>query len=116
MVRHHHERFDGTGYPDGLSGEVIPRGARILAVADAYDAMIRERPYRKAMSFEKACAEIERCSGRQFAPEVADAFLKTRSSSFCGLMSASMRPEQAVDERVGEVTLDWFVQPGIKIG
>jgi len=76
-VRHHHERYDGRGYPDGLSGEQIPLGARILAVADAYDAMKSERPYRGAMSVETACAEIERGKGTQFDPEVVDAFLRT---------------------------------------
>ncbi len=79
-VRHHHERYDGMGYPDGLRGEQIPLGARILAVADTFDAMTSERPYRAAMSDEAACAEIERCKGTQFDPEVADAFLRTRKS------------------------------------
>ena len=77
-VRHHHERYDGMGYPDGLRGEQIPLGARILAVADAFDAMTSERPYRPAMSDQAACAEIERCKGTQFAAEVADAFLRSR--------------------------------------
>ena len=76
MVRHHHERYDGAGYPDGLKGERIPMGARILALADAYDAMTSDRPYRRAMSPEKARAEIERCRGTQLCPEVIDAFLK----------------------------------------
>jgi putative two-component system response regulator len=76
-VRHHHERYDGRGYPDGLSGEQIPLGARILAVADAYDAMTSERPYREAMSAESACTEIERGKGVQFDPQVANAFLRT---------------------------------------
>jgi len=80
MVRHHHERYDGTGYPDRLKGEQIPLGARILAVADTFDAMTSERPYREAMSDETACAEIERCKGTQFDPEVADAFLRNRKS------------------------------------
>jgi len=79
-VRHHHERYDGSGYPDRLKGEQIPLGARILAVADTYDAMTSERPYRAAMSDETACAEIERCKSTQFDPEVADAFLRTRKS------------------------------------
>jgi len=78
MVRHHHERYDGTGYPDGLSGKQIPLGARILAVADTFDAMTSERTYRKAMSAEMACTEIECGKGTQFDPEVADAFLKVR--------------------------------------
>ncbi len=77
-VRHHHERYDGMGYPDGLRGEQIPLGARILSVADAFDAMTSERPYRLAMSAQDACAEIERCKGTQFAPKVADAFFRSR--------------------------------------
>jgi len=77
-VRHHHERYDGKGYPDGLKGEQIPQLARIIAVADTFDAMTSERPYRKAMSEEAACAEIERCRGTQFDPEAADAFLEVR--------------------------------------
>ncbi|HEX74281.1 MAG TPA: response regulator [Dehalococcoidia bacterium] len=80
-VRHHHERYNGKGYPDGLSGEQIPLGARILAVADAYDAMTSERSYRKAMSDETACTEIERGKGTQFDTEVADAFLRTKKSA-----------------------------------
>jgi putative two-component system response regulator len=75
-VRHHHERYDGTGYPDGLKGEQIPQLARIIAVADTFDAMTSERPYRKALTKEAACAEVERCRGTQFDPEAADAFLE----------------------------------------
>lgn len=75
-VRHHHERYDGAGYPDGLKGEQIPQLARIIAVADTFDAMTSERPYRKALTEEAACAEVERCRGSQFDPEVADAFLE----------------------------------------
>ncbi|MFC1956706.1 HD domain-containing phosphohydrolase [Chloroflexota bacterium] len=80
IVRHHHERYDGNGYPDGFSGDQIPLGARILAVADSYDAMISERPYGGAMSVEKACAEIEWGRNSQFDPEVAGAFLRIRGS------------------------------------
>ncbi len=76
IVRHHHERYDGTGYPDGLCGRQIPLGARILAVADSYDAMTSERSYRGAMSAETACAEIECGKNIQFDPEVADVFLR----------------------------------------
>jgi putative two-component system response regulator len=75
-VRHHHERYDGAGYPDGLKGERIPLLARIISVADTFDAMTSERPYRKALTEEAACAEVERCRGTQFDPEAADAFLK----------------------------------------
>src|SRR3954453_23889980 len=74
-VLHHHERWDGHGYPDGLAGEDIPRGARIIFVADAFDAMTSDRLYRAALSFEEAVAEVERCAGTQFDPEVVSAFL-----------------------------------------
>ncbi|HEY6960354.1 MAG TPA: HD-GYP domain-containing protein [Gaiellaceae bacterium] len=74
-VLHHHERWDGTGYPHGLAGIEIPIEARILAVADAYDAMTTDRPYRAALSRDEARAEIERCAGTQFDPQVAQAFL-----------------------------------------
>ena len=77
MVRHHHERYDGGGYPDGLSATVIPPGARILAVVDAYDAMTSERPYRKAVNTLLACAELKKHAGTQFDPIVVDAFIAT---------------------------------------
>jgi putative nucleotidyltransferase with HDIG domain len=75
-VRHHHERWDGGGYPYGLGGEAIPIEARILAVADAYDAMTSTRPYRDPRTREEALAEVERCAGSQFDPLVARAFLE----------------------------------------
>ena len=74
MVRHHHERFNGTGYPDGMTGESIPLGARILSVADIYDAMTSDRPYRKAMKPEVAIAELKKESGHMFDPRVVEAF------------------------------------------
>jgi putative nucleotidyltransferase with HDIG domain len=74
MIRHHHERWDGTGYPDRLAGEQIPLGARIIFVADAFDAMTSERVYRKPLSERDAVAELERCAGTQFDPAVVDAF------------------------------------------
>lgn len=73
-VLHHHERWDGAGYPDGLAAEEIPLGARILFVADAYDAMTNDRVYRSKLSDEEALAELERCSGTQFDPEIVAAF------------------------------------------
>lgn len=77
IVKHHHERWDGTGYPDGLKGEQIPLGARIMTVADSYDAMVSARPYRKVgLSQEEAVEEIKKHSGTQFDPKVVDAFLK----------------------------------------
>lgn len=74
MVRHHHERYDGSGYPDGLKGEGIPLYARILTVADTYEAMTSSRPYRKTVSSSEAVAELERCSGTQFDPKIVQAF------------------------------------------
>jgi HD-GYP domain-containing protein (c-di-GMP phosphodiesterase class II) len=75
-VLYHHERWDGTGYPTGRAGEQIPVEARVLAVADAFDAMTSDRPYRPALSRDDALAEVERCSGSQFDPELSDAFIK----------------------------------------
>jgi two-component system cell cycle response regulator len=75
IVRASHERWDGTGYPDGISGEEIPVGARIVGVADAFCAMIEERPYAQARSRADAIAELRACSGTQFDPDIVDAFL-----------------------------------------
>lgn len=76
LVKYHHERWDGKGYPDGLKGEEIPLGARIISVADTFDAMTSDRPYRKGLPVEVAVEEIKRCSGTQFDPEIVDAFLR----------------------------------------
>ncbi len=73
-VLHHHERWDGNGYPDGLKGKQIPKLARILAIADAYSAMLADRPYRKALSRQEALREIQDCAGTQFDPELAELF------------------------------------------
>jgi diguanylate cyclase (GGDEF)-like protein len=77
LVRSSHERWDGGGYPDGLAGEEIPLGARIIAVCDAFDAMVTDRPYRAGMPAEDAEAELRRCAGTQFDPAVVAAFLAT---------------------------------------
>jgi len=82
IVYHHHERWDGTGYPDGLSGEAIPLGARIFAVADALDAMTFDRPYSRAIPFEQAAREILRCAGTHFDPAVVQTFLTIPLSIF----------------------------------
>ena len=75
-IRHHHERWDGAGYPSGLSGEEIPIEARVLAVADVYSALTSTRPYRQPVSTELACEEIVRSSGSQFDPQVAKLFVE----------------------------------------
>ncbi|MBU1672647.1 MAG: HD domain-containing protein [Actinobacteria bacterium] len=92
-IRHHHEMFDGSGYPDGLSGETIPVGARILAIADAFDAMRRETTYREPLSPHGAASEVVRAKGIQFDPEVVDAFSKVVIAR--GLWSG------ALEERLG---------------
>ena len=79
LVRSSHERFDGTGYPDGLRGEEIPIGARVLAVCDAYDAMVTDRVYQNRVSPADALAELRRCAGTQFDPQVVEAFCSLQS-------------------------------------
>jgi HD-GYP domain-containing protein (c-di-GMP phosphodiesterase class II) len=74
-IFHHHEQYDGSGYPLGLKGEAIPLEARILAVADTYDAMTSDRAYRKALSNEIAIAELKRCAGTQFDPRIVAVFV-----------------------------------------
>jgi putative nucleotidyltransferase with HDIG domain len=75
IVRHHHERWDGMGYPEGLKGDHIPLGARIFTVGDSFDAMTSDRPYRRALLIDAAREEIRRCAGSQFDPAIVTAFL-----------------------------------------
>jgi HD-GYP domain-containing protein (c-di-GMP phosphodiesterase class II) len=75
IVRHHHERYDGGGYPDGLRGERIPLGSRIVAVCDAFGAMVSNRPYRRALEPDEALDELRGQSGRQFCPDVVAALM-----------------------------------------
>ncbi len=75
LALHHHEKYDGTGYPDGLMGNDIPLGARLLAVADAFDSMTSNRSYRAAMSTEDALSELHKCCGTQFCPVAVAAFV-----------------------------------------
>jgi HD-GYP domain-containing protein (c-di-GMP phosphodiesterase class II) len=78
MIEHHHDHYDGTGLHQVVAGNDIPLGSRILAVADAFDAMTSDRPYRSGMPLEEALSEIRRCEGTQFDPTVASAFLKMK--------------------------------------
>ena len=80
LVRASHERWDGRGYPDGIEGEAIPLGARIVAVCDAFSAMCEARPYGNRLTEAEALAELRRCSGTQFDPRVVQAFCATRAS------------------------------------
>jgi len=81
MIEHHHDHYNGSGLHQVIAGNDIPLGARILAVADAFDAMISDRPYRSAMSITEAIAEFKRCAGTQFDPDVVAAFLKTAETA-----------------------------------
>lgn len=89
-VRHHHERYDGTGFPYGLAGEEIPLGARIIAVADAFDAMTSERPYRKSFGLEESRRELKTWAGRQFDSRVVDVMLDLIREP--GTLEAVLRP------------------------
>jgi len=75
LVKGHHERYDGAGYPDGLKGDAIPIESRIVSVLDAYDAMTSDRPYRKSQGKEWAIEELNRCAGTQFDPDVVESFI-----------------------------------------
>jgi HD-GYP domain-containing protein (c-di-GMP phosphodiesterase class II) len=81
LVRHSHERWDGSGYPDGLAGEEIPLGARIVAVCDAYSAMVQARPYGPALEEAEALSELRRCAGAQFDPDVVAVFCRLRAQA-----------------------------------
>jgi len=99
-VRYHHERWDGRGYPEGLSGERIPLVAQIMAVCDAYDAMTSKRAYRDSSPPEAALAEVERETGKQFGPEAAEAFLRVPESIFRNLQAERPDAVSGVPERV----------------
>lgn len=83
IIKHHHERYDGRGYPSNLKGTDIPLGSRIVCVADSFDAITSCRPYRKPLTFDEATEEVVRCSGNQFDPDVVAAFVSLRTSKNC---------------------------------
>lgn len=99
-ILHHHERWDGTGYPDQLQGEEIPLGSRIIAIADCFDAMTSERSYRGAKSVEEAFAEIKRVRGTQLCPDVVDTFLTTedKMEEFLKYLNAHIEHQAFNDE------------------
>lgn len=98
VIRHHHERYDGLGYPDGLRGPEIPLGARILAVVDAYVAMLSDRPHRPSLSSEQALSELERGAGFQFDPEVVEVFMRVVQETRA-ILRPDVRPRILVADR-----------------
>jgi HD-GYP domain-containing protein (c-di-GMP phosphodiesterase class II) len=76
-VRHHHENYDGSGYPDGIAGDRIPIGARIIMIADTIDAMTTDRPYREALPFERVVEQLEKYAGAQFDPALANIAIRS---------------------------------------
>jgi HD-GYP domain-containing protein (c-di-GMP phosphodiesterase class II) len=90
-IRNHHENYDGTGYPDGLAGESIPIGARIIMIADTIDAMTTDRPYRKALTLSKALEEMAKYAGQQFDPKLVE--LVTKSPSIRRLLGPQLVPD-----------------------
>jgi hypothetical protein len=95
VARAHHERWDGTGYPDGLAGEDIPLAARIVAVCDVYDALISERPYKQAWPAGEAIAEIKRMSGTHLDPRIVEAFINLYATNILANLDAEMSPQPA---------------------
>lgn len=104
-VRHHHERWDGTGYPDGLKGEAIPLGARILTVADSFQAMIEDRPYRRPLTLEQAFNELVKGAGTQFDPRVVDILLRAKGSTL------TVQPPVALQEPTAPLVIQEQTQP-----
>lgn len=118
-IRHHHEMADGSGYPDGLTGETVPLGARILAVADAYDAMQRPVPFREPLNAYGAVSEIVRVKGIQFDPAVVDAFVRAmvRQGQWSGALKDRVRmPARKVDEDQMSMPVTVPEQPTLKEG
>ncbi len=105
LVRSSHERWDGDGYPDGLAGPSIPLGARIVAVCDAFQAMVSDRPYRDVVPADAALREIERCAGAQFDPAVVERSPDAVRRSGRGARRAHHRAQRA---RAGRVSAAWL--------
>jgi HD-GYP domain-containing protein (c-di-GMP phosphodiesterase class II) len=96
IIRSHHERWDGSGYPDGLDTQEIPLGARVFAIADAFDAMTTDRPYRKAMSVETAIGELGLQSGTQFWPDAVDAMVSLSNEGVASILGSRRRSREAI--------------------
>jgi len=98
MIRHHHENFDGTGYPDGLKGDKIPLGARIIAAADAFDAMTSQRPYNKPVRINKALKKCVSLKARQFDPDVIDALVRFAEKNYTALVDTRKLSDLKTEE------------------
>ena len=101
-VRHHHENWDGSGYPDGLAGEQIPLGSRVVLIADTIDAMTTDRPYRKALGEVQVRSELTKYRGRQFDPKICDELL---ASPMFGLLFASPALRDAAPSRTKDISV-----------
>lgn len=111
IVLSHHERWDGTGYPNGLSGERIPLSARIFSVVDTYDAITSDRPYRAARSHREAAAELRRVSGSQLDPEVVERFLEIPEQELADLQDLTREVDSDIDAAVHKAVLDLPDEP-----
>jgi putative nucleotidyltransferase with HDIG domain len=106
IIKHHHESYDGSGYPDGLAGEIIPLEARILGVSDALEAMASDRPYRKGRTPQGIVEELKKWSGKQFDPMVVDAFIRVVQKHGESVIVNSARSVQARQASVDPVEID----------
>jgi putative two-component system response regulator len=105
IIRHHHERWDGAGYPDGIKGEDIPLGARIVALADAFDAIVRGRPYRAARTVEEAFDELRKHAGKQFDPGLVPLFIEEVGREDAGIAPSVDLPRVALLSHESPVTV-----------
>ncbi len=110
-IRHHHEWWDGTGYPDGLHGEQIPLAARIISVADAFDAMNRDRPYRRALPRDVVISELRRFAGIQFDPDLARCFVPLLETGVCDVDLGPIDETAAPTPRAGESSTSTLAAP-----
>jgi ribonuclease P protein subunit RPR2 len=107
VVRHHHERWDGSGYPDGLQGEEIPLWARIFAVVDTVDAVTSDRPYRPGRPIGAAIHELRKEAGTQFDPECVEAFLRVDRPAIEALLQERGEPDPDSDATIPDLSLTW---------
>ena len=115
LAAYHHEKWNGTGYPYGLAGEEIPLSARIMAVADVFDALVSKRSYKEGFPVEKAFAIIEEGIGTHFDPQVARAFLHAKDKA-CAVVAESKKRQQAEEEAAQRKAAAKSLEPAKKTG